>query len=109
MYGICEELEALAGRNMLEVLSLKVLIDHDNDSDGLLTEDFIGSTIQKVEGVLVKPGWSALKIVSFKLNIFWKRMESEDRRLYELLPDKYLSHLSKLDSVAFKYSTEDGG
>jgi len=101
--GICEELEALAGRNMLEVLSLKVgLINHDGE-----TEEFIGSTIQKVEGVLVKPGWSALRKVSVRLFLGRGRMESTE--LFESLqslPDKYLRHLSKLDSVAFNYSVE---
>ena len=101
--GIYEELEALAGRNMLEALSLHIYIDRHE------TEDFIGSIIQKVEGVLVKPGWSALRKVSFKLKAgFGKR--SEDRaKLSESLQslrDKYLSHLSNIDSVSFDYSVE---
>ena len=103
--GICEELEALAGHNMLEALSFKVTVDHD----GGQTEDFqvIGSIIQKVEKVLVKPGWSALRKVSF--NVYcWSRgpMEPEVLQFLDSLPDKYLSHLSKLDSVAFNYSAE---
>jgi hypothetical protein len=104
--GICEELETLAGRNVLEDLSFRVHVDDDE------TEDFIlGSIIQKVEGVLVKPGWSALRSVSFKFLVFCLRtVESDDRaKLSESLqsiPDKYLSHLSKLDSVAFNYSVE---
>jgi hypothetical protein len=96
--GLCEELEAMAGRNTLEALSFEVHVG------GLETEDFIGSMIQKVEYVLVKPGWSALRQVSIKLSIGcpWNRA-----MLYgalESLPDKYLSHLSRLESVAFNYS-----
>jgi hypothetical protein len=98
-------LEALAGCNMLEALSFIVLVD------GYETEDFIGSIIQKVEGVLVKPGWSALSKVSFKLEVSCRTtVESEDSAKFseslQSLPDKYLSHLSKLDSVAFSYSAE---
>jgi hypothetical protein len=103
--GICEELEALAGHNMLEALFFKVCV-YGNE-----TLDFIGSIIQEVEKVLVKPGWSALRKVSFKVyfsawveNARW----SELLQSLDSLPDKYLSHLSKLDSVAFNYSAEVG-
>ena len=97
--GLCEELEALAGHNMLEAMSFKVhhvVDDHE-------TEDYIGSVIQKVERVLVKPGWSALREVSIRLV-----MKADGAKLSEALqslPDKYLTHLSKLESVAFGYST----
>jgi hypothetical protein len=104
--GLCEELEALAGYNMLEALSFEVQLE----VDGLETEDFIGSIIQKVEGVLVKPGWSALRQVSLKVS-FWPTLTREDsKKLFERLqslPDKYLSNLSKLESVAFNYSVEE--
>jgi hypothetical protein len=100
--GICEELEVLAGRNMLEALSFRVYVN------GYKTEDFIGSILQNVERVLVKPGWSALRKVSFKLIVACQtRLESEElSESLQSLPDKYLSHLSKLDSVAFNYSAE---
>jgi hypothetical protein len=93
--GLCEELEALAGHNMLEALSLKVHVD------GLETEDFIGFIIQKVENVLVKPGWSALRQVSFKV-LFkpgsrwtWTRDGAKLSMALQSLPDKYLSHSFK--------------
>ena len=94
--GLCEELEAMTGNNMLEALSLEFNVDDDDD------EDFIGYTIQNVEKVLVKPGWSALRRVSFKLTI-----RGNSAGLYEALqslPDKYLSQLSKLESVAFNFT-----
>ena len=59
--GICEELEALAGHNLLETLFFKV------DLFDLVTEDSIGSLFQEVETVLVKPGWSMLREVFFKV------------------------------------------
>jgi hypothetical protein len=100
--GTCEELEALSGDNLLEALSFEVRV---NELD---TADNIGSTIQKVEQVLVKPGWSALKQVSFEVRIQpagWNFGNSEKLcDALQSLPDTYISHLSKLESIAFNYS-----
>ena len=99
---LCEELEAMAGHNMLEVLSFEVQVDDDE------TEDFIGPIMQKMEEILVKPGWSALRQVSFNVSVACYRISNEDREelsmVLQSLPDKYLSHLPKLESVAFSYS-----
>ena len=99
--GLCEELEAMAGHNTLEVLSLEVLVVSHHS-----TEDSIGSTIQKVENILVKPGWSALRQVSFKLSVrrWGHDSEAELAEALQSLPDRYLIHLPKLESVAFNYS-----
>ena len=101
--GICEELEAMAGHyTMLETLSFCVHVN------GRETADFIGSIIQNVEKVLVKPGWSALRRVSFKISIecclVSLKYGSKLSRALLSLPDKYLSRLSKLESVTFNYS-----
>ena len=97
--GICEELEAMVGHNMLEALSLDVrgVVDDDH------TEDFVGSVIQKVEEVLVKPGWSMLRQVSFVLSL--SHVCPESCEALQSLPGKYLSRLSKLESVTFSHST----
>ena len=97
--GICEELEAMAGHNMLEALSFEVIVIVD---DG--TGDFVGSVIQRVEKALMKPGWSGLRRVSFKLLIPYANNKQNFCERLQSLPDKYLSHLSKLESVAFNYS-----
>ena len=100
---LCEELEAMAGRNILEVLSFEFQID------GHETEDFIGSTIQNVEKVLIKPGWSALRQVSLKISFAYslisKEVVAKLSQALQSLPDKYLNHLTKLESVTFNYST----
>ena len=98
--GLYEELEALAGHNMLEALSFAFHLDGDE------TEDFIRSIIQKVEKVLVKhaSGWSVLKQVSFRVLIGPFGNSTELCEALQSLPDKYLSHLSKLESIAFNYS-----
>ena len=95
--GLCEELEAMAGQNKLEALACVFNVTGDE------TEDFIGSICQEVEKVLVKPGWSALRLVSFTVRCMNRRKLSE---MLQSLPDKYLSHLPKIESVAFMYSVE---
>jgi hypothetical protein len=99
---LCEELEAMAGHNMLEVLSFEVKLFRN------VTADDIGSMIQSLEKVLVKPGWSGLRQVSFKVPVVCcavNRCAELAEKLQSLLPDKYLSHLSKLESVALSVSS----
>ena len=101
--GLCEELEAMAGHNnKLEALFLEILIDAQK------TENFVGSIFQDVGNVLVNPGWSALRQVSFKVAIASHLVSNVvTEKLFNALqsvPDKYLSHLSKLESVALSFS-----
>jgi hypothetical protein len=97
--GLCEELEAMAGHNMLEALSFDVFASVGD------TVDSIGSMFQKVEKVLVKSGWSALRQVSFKVTISCPVNSAKLSEELQSLPDKYLSHLPKLESVTFNYSS----
>ena len=87
---------------MLEAFTLRVEINSD---DSISTESFIGSIFEKVENILVKPGWSALRRVSFKLlTSGWDQgIATRLCEALQSLPDKYLSHLSKLESVTFDY------
>ena len=97
--GLCEELEAMAGHNMLEALSFELCVIHHN------REDAVGSAIQRVEKVLVKPGWSSLRQVSIKVSINCCRLPgAKVSETLQSLPDKHLSQLSKLESVALSYS-----
>ena len=99
LVGLCVELETMAGRDMLEALSFEVIL--------LLpeTEDSIGSIIQEVEKLLVKPGWSALRQVFIKILLGRSREDRADLvETLQSLPDKYLSRLSNLESLAFNYS-----
>ena len=101
--GLYVELEAMAPHNMLEALSFDI---HASPHD---KADFIGSIIQRVGDALVKPGWSALRRVSFKVSLVRREKNgSYNAKLFEALqslPDTYnLSHLSKLESIAFNYS-----
>ena len=97
--GLCEGLEAMAGHYTLEAFSFELLVDE------YLAEDDIGSEVQRVEKVLVKPGWSVLRQVSFKVTIAcWGSSAKLYKALVQSLPDKYLSQISKLESVDFDFS-----
>ena len=91
--ALFETLEAMTGNNMLEVFSLELL------PKGSETEDFIGSTFQAVEEMLIKPGWSALRQVSFKV----ASMRPDLFDALQSIPERYLSHILKLESVYFSY------
>ena len=99
--GLCEGLEEMAGHNTLEALSFEVFVDQHG------AEDSIGSELQRVEKVLLQPGWSTLRQVSFKVTI--TSWGGGGGKLYEelvqSLPD-YLSRLLKLESVAFNVSVD---
>ena len=100
--GLCEELEAISGHSFLEALSFEVhVVGHE-------TKDFIGTIIQNMVKVLVKPGWSSLRQVSFEISIACCLVSSEASAVLsealQSLPDKYLSHLLKLESIAFNFS-----
>ena len=101
--GLLEELEAMAGRNTLEALSIEVQVDR------FVAEDAVGSVLWPLEEVLVKPGWSALRQVSFKVKIvpvpgFPAEYSAKLCEALQSLPDKYLSHLPKHESITFNFS-----
>ena len=87
---------------MVEALSIEFVLGEDG------TVDSIGSNFQKVEKVLVKPGWSALRKVSFKVLCPSWRNSPKFFEALQSLPDIYLSYLSKLESVSFNYSVSVG-
>ena len=102
----CKELEAMAGHTSLEALSFDV---HAGPG-GPEAEVLIGSIIQKVEKVLVKSGWSALRQVSFKFSIACRKetIHSEEPirvnltklpEALQFLSDKY-PNLSKLEFIS---------
>ena len=101
--GLCEDLEVMAGHNTLEALFFEASIESAVDVRRKL--DFIGSTIEKVESVLVKPGWSALRQFSIKLLVESRGESEEISEALQSLPDIYLSHLPQLESITFNYST----
>ena len=106
---LCEELKTMAGNyTMLEVLSIQVKLRSRKDILELETVRSIGFSFQELEEVLVKPGWSGLRQISFKVSIPCCGVSGEDIAQWseelQSLPNKYLSRISKLESVAFNYS-----
>ena len=94
---LCEELEVMAGHNVLEALNFEIEMGDSN------LEDCIGAIIPKLGEVLVKPRWSALQRVFFKFDCLIVD-STEFEALRSLTIEKHLSHFSELESLAFNYS-----
>ena len=104
-YAVCLALtgpggdfETMAGRNMLEALFCELQVD------GNASVDALGSILRRVEEVLMKPGWPALRQVSFNVEILPLGDSVSLSEALQSLPDKYLSHLPKHESIAFNFS-----
>ena len=104
-YAVCLALtgpgwdfETMAGRNMLEALFCELQVD------GNASVDVLGSILRRVEEVLMKPGWPALRQVSFNVEILPLGDSVSLSEALQSLPDKYLSHLPKHESIAFNFS-----
>ena len=99
--GLCEELEAMTGHYMLEALSIEFDIEV-----GDATVDSVGCDFQKVEKVLVKPGWSSLRQVSFIVTSSIECITPNLTEAFQSLPGKYLSHLqnSSLSLSTFQFA-----
>ena len=78
LVGLYNELQAMAGHNILEALSFEVNVD------GCETEN--SSILHNVENSLVKPGWSTFRQVSFKLSITFCLVS---RRTAQSFPRRY--------------------
>ena len=97
--GFCRELEAMAGRNRLEELIFEIYLESKDK------EDFIGSIVQNVERVLLRPGFPALRRVIFSFHCLEPRSRRDAEELNEILesslPEKYLSNLLNHPSIVF--------
>jgi hypothetical protein len=96
--GLCRELEAMAGNNILEALCFVIYIEVDD------TEETIGPTIQNLETALLKPGWSTLRRVSITLICTDSVSVEEGTKIndgLQSLSDNYLSQLS--EAVELEY------
>jgi len=89
--GFCKELEAMAGRNILEEVVFELFLDVKDK------EESIGPIVQNVERAVLRPGFPALRRVIFKFHCLERRSERDAAELTEALesslPEKYLSHL----------------
>ncbi|KAF8808939.1 hypothetical protein BYT27DRAFT_7188471 [Phlegmacium glaucopus] len=95
MIGLCEELEALTGNNVLQFLKITFVMD------GCESRTLVETAFGRLEEVLMDPGWSALKCVSIEIHV---RCCYRDARRLELnsVPEVYLSRLSGRKILDYK-------
>ena len=110
---LCKDLKRMVGHySMLKALSFKFRISFHVEEETENPSGTTGAILQNLGEVLVKPGWSGLRQVSFQVSMpycgFGKSREDITELSEELhsVPDKYPSHLSKLESVSFNYSVD---
>ena len=102
--GFCRELEAMAGRNILEEVIFEIFLELGDK------EEVIGPIVQNVEKALVRPGFPALQRVIIKFSCLERMSNSDEEKLAAMLessiPEKYLSNLLEHPSVDL-YCTAD--
>jgi hypothetical protein len=95
LVGLCEELEALAGCNVLRVLNFKFTVD------GCESKTWLKDAFERLEEVLMSTGWSALKRVFVEIRLGCCSRQGERLHL-ESLPELYLSRLSSWGILVYK-------
>ena len=97
MCGLCEELKALAGSKVLQVLKF-IFIMNGSEPDALVENAF-----RKLEEVLMDPGWSALVCVSIDMVDSSYQWYAELDQL-KLVPELYLGRLSSRKILSYKWA-----
>ena len=97
MLSISDELKALAGNNVLQVLKISFVMG------GCESECYIEDAFRSLEEVLMDPGWSALVCVSIDIEVECCR-EAAKRKMYSV-PEMYLGRL--LSRKILSYECED--
>ena len=92
--GIPSELEEMRSKNILETITIRILIDGDIDCHE-------GDDWGRLDEVLTTPGWfSSLKRVSLVIK-FAIDNDDDDKKLRKLLLERRFSRLSSSTSVTF--------
>ena len=98
MCGLCEELKALAGNKVLQILKFTFIVN------GPETDALVETAFTRLEEVLMDPGWSALVFVSIEM------VDSSNFQWYMGLehlisvPEMYLGRLSSRKILIFKWA-----
>ena len=94
---LCEELKALAGNKVLQVLKFTLIMRFYE------SEDVVGNTFRKLEEMLMDPGWSALVCVSIDIVVSDYECVGLDFELSSV-PEMYLGRLSSRKILSYKWS-----
>ncbi|KAF8968099.1 hypothetical protein BDZ97DRAFT_1800859 [Flammula alnicola] len=99
--GLCDELEEMVGKNVLEDLEIFVFILPETDYE-------TGDEWGRLDEILGKSGWSALKRVSLEITIWtYGRPEDDDlERDLRALPQRQFPNLSSGKTVDFHFDVK---
>ena len=102
LFGIPSELEDLRTKNIIETITIDILVDTDANCRR-------GDDWGRLDEVLTSPGWFSLKQVSLAIEIdinFRRTRNDDDDELEEALrdlPETQFPRLSSSNSVSFKF------
>ena len=100
LFGIPAEFEDMHDANIIENITINILVQTDASCS-------VGDAWGKLDGVLTKVGWSALKRVSLAIDVAcYSRVPgaSELEAALRKLPETQFPRLSASESVRFDFS-----
>jgi len=98
MCGLCEELKALAGNKILQVLKFTFIMN-GSEPDALVENAF-----RRLEEVLMDPGWSALVCVSIDIVVACRYQWYAGLEQLNSVPEMYLGRLSSRKILSYKWA-----
>ena len=100
MFGIPSELEDMRTRNVIETVTIGIMVQTDADCRR-------GDDWGRLDEVLTAPGWFSLKRVSLAIEIAdFSRRDNELEVELRKLPETQFSRLSSSDSVSFDFEVK---
>lgn len=92
--GFCNELEEISGRNELECIEINIEVGYEYEA---------GDEWQRLERVLLKPGWRGLKCVSVVI-IFYIKYQMAFEMALKSLPHTQFTGLRTSKHMDFQFS-----
>ena len=97
LFGIPSELEDMRTNNIVETITIRVLVQTDEDCHR-------GDDWGRLDEVLTSPGWFSLKRVSLVIKIAtFSRSDDELEVALRNLPETQFPRLSSSNSVSFNF------
>lgn len=96
--GLCNELEDMKNKNIIETITIGVSIDIDSDCRR-------GDEWGRLDTALAQPGWPKLQRVLLKIVVWsYERADDELERALKKLPQTQFPNLSSSKSPSFEFS-----
>ena len=103
LFGIPSELEVMRSKNIIESVTIGVLVHMDADCRR-------GDDWGRIDEVLTASGWFSLKRVSLAIEIISLKREGDELEVaLRKLPETQFPRLSSSNSVSFRFEVKTSG